>query len=299
MNNIDKIFIINLDKDYERYENGIMQLAKYNITDYERFPGIDGSKLTEKERKNLCTDIGNIIASKSMIGCGISHINLWKKIVNDGIDKALIFEDDFILKDNFINKFNNAFKHSPESYDIIFLTDNFIHNKNIKFMDINNYFYKQMFISQALAYVITIQGAKKILNHINKITHHIDIELCLLALFNKDINIISMTEPLVYQTYDTSNNTNDCNFPLIIDKYLLKNKDIKYLYKTTIISIFGFNISYNCILILLFGFYNIKLAILLIVIEFLLFTDIKIKNEAFIYLFIGYLFRLVYDALRR
>ena len=297
MNTIDKIFIINLDKDIERYENCKKQLVKYNINNYERFPGIDGSKLTEKERKNVTSDIGNLIASPSMIGCGISHINLWKKIIREGIDKALILEDDFILKDNFIYKFDKALKHAPENYDIIFLTDNLIHNKNIKFKDINAYFYKQIFISQTLAYIITIEGAKKILEYINKITNHIDIELCLLALYNNNINVISMKEPLVYQTYDTSNNTNDFNFPLFIEKYILTNKDIKYFYKTTGFTIFGLNISMNGVIIILLGFFNIKLAFILIVTEYLLFIDKKIKNEAFIYLLIGYLLKQIYNGI--
>jgi GR25 family glycosyltransferase involved in LPS biosynthesis len=297
MNTIDKIFIINLDKDIERYENCKKQLVKYNINNYERFPGIDGSKLTEKERKNVTSDIGNLIASPSMIGCGISHINLWKKIIREGIDKALILEDDFILKDNFIYKFDKAVKHAPENYDMIFLTDNLIHNKNIKFKDINAYFYKQIFISQTLAYIITIEGAKKILEYINKITNHIDIELCLLALYNNNINVISMKEPLVYQTYDTSNNTNDFNFPLFIEKYILTNKDIKYFYKTTGFTIFGLNISMNGIIIILLGFFNIKLAFILIVTEYLLFIDKKIKNEAFIYLLIGYLLKQIYNGI--
>jgi GR25 family glycosyltransferase involved in LPS biosynthesis len=297
MNTIDKIFIINLDKDVERYENCKKQLVKYSITNAERFPGIDGSKLTDKERKNMTSDIGNLIASPSMIGCGVSHINLWKKIIHEGIDKALILEDDFILKDNFIYKFDKALKHAPENYDIIFLTDNLIHNKNIKFKDINAYFYKQIFISQTLAYIITIEGAKKILEYINKITNHIDIELCLLALYNNNIDIISMKEPLVYQTYDTSNNINDFNFPLFIEKYILTNKDIKYIYKTTGFTIFGLNISMNGIIIILLGFFNIKLAFILIVTEYLLFIDKKIKNEAFIYLLIGYLLKQIYNGI--
>jgi hypothetical protein len=36
MNNIDKIFIINLDKDIERMSNSIYQLEKYGINNYER-----------------------------------------------------------------------------------------------------------------------------------------------------------------------------------------------------------------------------------------------------------------------
>jgi GR25 family glycosyltransferase involved in LPS biosynthesis len=41
-----------------------------------------------------------------MIWCGISHINIWKKIVKEKINKSLILEDDFILVDDFLNKLN-------------------------------------------------------------------------------------------------------------------------------------------------------------------------------------------------
>ena len=117
MDNINKIFIINLDKDIERLNEAKKQLNKYNITNYERISGINGSKLTEQEKKLITTDVGNILASDSMIGCGISHINLWKRIIDDGIEKCLILEDDFILEDNFINKFNDAYKYCPDNYE--------------------------------------------------------------------------------------------------------------------------------------------------------------------------------------
>ncbi len=292
MDKIDKIFIINMDKDIERYEKCKQQLMNYNITNYERYAAINGSKLTIKEKESITTNIGNIIASSSMIGCGISHINLWKKIVNDGINKTIILEDDFIFKKDFLNKFNDIYKYAPDNYDMIFLTDNLFHNKNFKFNDINSHFYKQFLISQTLAYIITIDGAKKLLKHINKITYHIDVQLCILGLLTNDINIISIKEPLIYQTYNTSNNINDCYFPLVIDKFLLKHKDIKYLYKAVIFSIMGMDISLNCIFVLLFGFFNISIAIVLLIAEYLIFNDKKINVQTFLYLFIGYLLKV-------
>ena len=76
MNNIDKIFIVNLDKDIERLNNSYKQLNKYNITNYERYPAVNGKDLSQKELNDYTTILGKLIASKSMIGCGISHINI-------------------------------------------------------------------------------------------------------------------------------------------------------------------------------------------------------------------------------
>jgi len=44
-----------------------------------------------------------------MVGCGISHIKLWEKIVN------------FIFKDDFLNKFNKIIENTPIDYDMIFI----------------------------------------------------------------------------------------------------------------------------------------------------------------------------------
>jgi glycosyl transferase family 25 len=293
MNYINKIFIINLDKDVNRYQKCLKQMNDYDIKNFERFPAINGSGLTEKEKKNLTTDVGYIIASTSMIGCGTSHINIWKKIIKEGINKTLVLEDDFILKDNFINNFNHYYKYCPENYDILYLTDNLLHNKNIKIKDINDYYYKQLLISQTVGYIISIEGARKLLNYINKITYHIDVELAFLSLINSNINIISLKEPLIYQTYDNSHNINDCHYPLIVDKFIMKNNFVKYAYKVILLSAFGLNINVNSVLIAIMGFFNIWASLILMIIEYFIFDEKKINILNFIYLFIGYLFQLI------
>lgn len=297
MNNIDKIFIINLDKDADRYQECLKQIHKYNITNYERFPAVNGAILTEKEKKNLTTDIGNIIASKSMIGCGTSHINIWKRIIKEGINKTLVLEDDFIFKDNFINKFNHYYKYCPENYDILYLTDNPLHNKNIKIKDINDYYYKQLLVSQTVGYIISIEGARKILNHINKITYHIDVELAFLSITNSNINIISLKDPLIYQTYNTSHNINDCHYPLIVDKFILRNNFIKYAYKVILLSAFGLNLNVNSVFIIILGFFNIWASLILMIIEYFIFDEKKISIFNFIYLLIGFFVKIIMRAL--
>jgi glycosyl transferase family 25 len=300
MNTIDKIFIINLDKDKERLNDSIHQLEKYGITNYERYSAIYGKLLSNEEVNIITTDLGKIIASRGMIGCGISHINIWKRIVNEGIKKTLILEDDFILKEDFLNKFNNVIEKSPLVYDIIFLTDNIIHNKNLKLYDIDDNYYKQLLISQTVGYIITLEGAQNILNYINKVSYHIDFELCCLSLLRNGIKIISLKEPLIYQSFNTSNNINDRKFPLLIND-ILYQKDINYFYKTVLFTFMNFNISINCIIIILFGYLNFPASIIILLIEFFYFTDnsnndnnnLNIIIENSILLLLGHLLKLL------
>ena len=291
MNTINKIFIINLDKDIERLNKSYEQLNFYNITNYERYPAIYGNNLNKDDLNSYSTNIGKIIASKSMIGCGISHINIWKNIIKEKINKCLILEDDFILSDNFINKFDIIINNAPLEYDIIFLTNNIIHNKNLKLYDINEYFYKQAFISQTVGYIITLNGANKLLNFINKVSYHIDVEICILSLLY-NFNIISVKEPLIYQTFTTSNNTNDREYPLILERLLIK-QDINYFYKAIILQIKSLNIdiNLNIIIIILLGFYIFPYAILLLIIEYFYKQNDKIKVNTLL-LIIGYVFKL-------
>jgi glycosyl transferase family 25 len=292
MNNIDKIFIINLDKDIERLNNSYKQLNKYNITNYERYSAIYAAKANKYELNTYTTTIGKIIASKTMIGCGISHINIWKKIVKKKINTSLIVEDDFILVDDFLNKFNRIINKAPEKYDILFLTSGQLHNKDLKFRDINEYFYKQIFISQTVGYIITLEGAEKILKYINKVSYHIDLEIFMTSLFT-DLNVISVKERLIYQTFETSNNINDRNYPLIIDKLLLYNNTFNYYYKLVLISIKNFEININVIFIFLLGFYLFPYAFILLFLEYLYKPNNLFLGNLSILAF-GYIIRLTY-----
>jgi GR25 family glycosyltransferase involved in LPS biosynthesis len=294
MNKINKIFVINLDKDFHRLNNVYKQFKENDIKNYERFPGIYGNDLSNNEINNITTDIGKCIASKNMIGCAISHIKLWEKIVNNNIETSLILEDDFIFKDDFLNKFNKVIENAPIKYDIIYLTSNIIHNKNLKLYDIDDIFYKQIFLAQTLGYVITLNGAKRLLKDINKVSYHIDVELCFKSLIY-NYNIISVKEPLIYQTFETSNNINDRHYPLILNNFINKN-DINYLYKTIIFSIksLNINISINVIIVFLLGYYLFKFAICLLIIEYIYYNntynDIYNLFYNFIILFIGYIY---------
>jgi GR25 family glycosyltransferase involved in LPS biosynthesis len=279
-----------LDKDIDRLNNSYKRLNYYNIDNYERYPAINAAKATEKELNSYTTTIGKIIASKTMIGCGISHINIWKKIVKEKINKSLILEDDFILVDDFLNKFNRIINKAPLNYDMLFLTSDQMHNPSIKIRDINEYFYKQIFISQAVGYIITLDGAKKILKYINKVSYHIDNEILIKSLFT-DLDIISIKEKLIYQTFETSNNINDRNYPLILNNFLVNNK-LNYFYKLVFLSIKSLEINLNVIIIFLLGFYLFPYAVILLFLEYLYKPNDTIIGNLSILLF-AYLIKII------
>jgi glycosyl transferase family 25 len=288
---VDKIFIINLDKDVERLSNAYKQLDKYEFKNYEKFTGIYGKQLSIDEINDNTTTIGKLFASRSMIGCGLSHIRIWEKILKENINLSLILEDDFICKDDFKNRLNNVLLKAPKDYHIIYLSSSIIQNNYLKLYDINDYFYKQIFVVQTLSYIITLEGAEKLLKYITKVTYHIDIDICFKSnIHYKDINIISVKEPLVYQTFENSNNTDDRYFPLIINN-LITRDDLNYMYKTCMLSV-NFDLNLNKIVIFLMGYYMIDVAVIILVAEYIYKKNNKIFDNLLI-LILGWITKLI------
>lgn len=90
-----KIFVINLARSTERRKCIEQQLSLLNL-EYEIVEAVDGSQLSYtdimKETRPL-----NYALSCGEVGCALSHINIYKKIVSEGIPMALVLEDDALI----------------------------------------------------------------------------------------------------------------------------------------------------------------------------------------------------------
>jgi GR25 family glycosyltransferase involved in LPS biosynthesis len=137
MNNIvDKIYVINLDKDKDRLYN-FDRMMKINKWSYERFPAVYGKNLTP-EQKILKQKYVNfpLEINPSEIGCLLSHVSLWEKVAYDPeINKILIFEDDACTQLDgstivrHINELHTYLQKEDSSDDIFDISTNIIRNE--------------------------------------------------------------------------------------------------------------------------------------------------------------------------
>jgi len=67
----------------------------------ELFKGVDGRKLSPDEISKHCTPLWSTFGPKSAIGCGLSHLAVWKAFLKTNNHLALIFEDDVVLTNDF------------------------------------------------------------------------------------------------------------------------------------------------------------------------------------------------------
>ncbi|MDB5198177.1 MAG: hypothetical protein JWO92_140 [Chitinophagaceae bacterium] len=99
-----KYFVINLKSSLQRRKIMEDQLNKLNIP-FEIFEAVKGMDLSEKEMAGYYEE--NYFRNRpgyftpGAAGCAISHYLLYKKIVDEKIDVAIILEDDMILDKNF------------------------------------------------------------------------------------------------------------------------------------------------------------------------------------------------------
>jgi len=206
MDNIP-IYIINLKTSIDRKKTFTKVMDKYNIK-FNVFDAINGKSLDEKYIKNNTTFLcNNFLCSNGIIGCQLSHISLWKQLIDDNNnDKYLILEDDFSEIDvNNINILINFINLKKINFDMIriycsslFGCSRVSANKIV----ITNKLYlkKALFSLSTCGYIISKTGAKKLINYINKIHYHIDFTISVydkiknINIYNTNINLITLNE---------------------------------------------------------------------------------------------------------
>ena len=177
------IKIVNLERRLDRKQNVIEKLQKENIFDYEFIKAVDGKTLKSSNELYKMFKKNDFGSRRSFIGCALSHINLWKKLLQDNNNNYyLILEDDITLCQNIKKKINDV-QSKITNIDILFLGYHMYKNKrdiNVYDVESENYtihlLNKPLYIGGLFSYFITKPGAKKMLDYIeqNGVQHGID-----------------------------------------------------------------------------------------------------------------------------
>ena len=97
------ILVINLRSSTARWEKVSAELASAGLF-FERHEAVDGRLFSAAEIAQLAPWDSSAFfkpLSPGEIGCFLSHVSAAERIVRDGLNRALVLEDDFILAENF------------------------------------------------------------------------------------------------------------------------------------------------------------------------------------------------------
>jgi GR25 family glycosyltransferase involved in LPS biosynthesis len=105
---IDHAYCINLERSKERRASAQKQFESYGL-DVEMFTATEGN--LEAPNKLFIT--------KPEWGCAMSHVRIWRDIVEKGYETTLVFEDDIVLQPNFTENLSKILSELPPDWDYL------------------------------------------------------------------------------------------------------------------------------------------------------------------------------------
>ncbi|MEQ4694355.1 glycosyltransferase family 25 protein [Providencia manganoxydans] len=164
-------FIINLQECTIRRVAMHSQLEKTNLS-YEFINAVNGTDLSNKEIQSLVYDYPNCKLTKGEIGCALSHLSIYKIMVEKNINHALILEDDVVIPIDIADTVKEIKKiDNPQKANVYLLSqvNSYIENKKL-----NNNIYSAYNALGAHAYIINKKAAENIISAQTPIMYEAD-----------------------------------------------------------------------------------------------------------------------------
>lgn len=148
------------------------------------------------------------------LGCTLSHKKAYETIITDNLDQAIVLEDDVILYDSFVDTII-ALQQCPVPFDMVRFMgrDKVLNARQREIFQLNHDVALTRLCATpggTYAYLITRQGAQKLLPHLEKITYPID------ALVGRSwetgLNWLSVNKRLASVDYDLGSYIGDARF---------------------------------------------------------------------------------------
>ncbi|WP_237386236.1 glycosyltransferase family 25 protein [Xenorhabdus sp. Sc-CR9] len=167
-----KIFVINLEKDNDRRKSIQDQLQKVNLN-AEFINAVYGKGLTNEQLHKACPDFDKISLTLGEVGCSMSHISIYKDMIDKNIPIALILEDDVIFDNSLVSVLSHLDKDSQSfsSNPYVFLL-----NKTNEYFNsfkeplIDNYDIVNVIDSAGtFGYVLNLTAAKKLYQYLRPV----------------------------------------------------------------------------------------------------------------------------------
>ena len=173
---IDKIYICHYTKLIERKKLLLSNLSNCEIFEYEWVETFDKDNLNkielECEFQNLFKpNVHGRYLKNSEISIALKHIWIIQESFRKNYESILVLEDDSIIREDFVDKFNLYKSQLPTDWDICFIGECCgLHTPS----DPNKYVYKVNQSRCAHAYIVSRRCLSKIIDHIGDVNDAID-----------------------------------------------------------------------------------------------------------------------------
>ncbi len=163
-----KTYVINLARAVERRAHMEQQLQRLGI-DYEIFPAIDGQELSEEDLRQYSAKEAKKLngreLSKGEIGCALSHLRIYEKLISSGEEDCLILEDDVNIGQMFVEILRHKEKLPSDWEFINFVTDAKEQPFGLPICDIYRPARFKNRANRTSANLVNVKGARKLAAH--------------------------------------------------------------------------------------------------------------------------------------
>lgn len=262
-NTIGRVYVINLDRQINRWKQMSKELKRINLHNQEtlryltrRFSAMDARYLPSNISKdtlktsytlfdqltvepnnkitdNIDTESVVIKMTDQEIAIALSHIEIWRLIAAADTNYTLILEDDVYFKKDFSKTSNELWNEIQDElngeFDILFLSYEHVKNANkqSELSSKNKKYHKLLNgIWQASGYILSKKGAQKLLD---LLPVHGPIDLWLNLNFER-LNVYIVDRPIIIQRIDTPS-TNSYSIMPILSKLGVYTGDSHSIYE--------------------------------------------------------------------
>jgi GR25 family glycosyltransferase involved in LPS biosynthesis len=173
-----EVNVINLKRRTDRLISFFQRNQKCEVP-FKVFEGIDGKTLEPSNKIQSLFSTGDFHYRRGIIGCAMSHIELWRRfLIDPNVHYLVVLEDDVVLTHRFSSKLMQILGSKvANDFDVLFLHFNpyppYRYNKlYLQYTPVEVEIWpKERSIKENMgsgaAYLLTKQGAKQLLEHID------------------------------------------------------------------------------------------------------------------------------------
>lgn len=176
-----RLFVINLDRSPDRRRFMAERFDRLGMQ-HEFVAAVDGSALSQRDlapynREKRLKAFGCDLTPNE-IGCYLSHYRLFEKIVDENIPRAMVFEDDVVVADDFPDVVRSL-SEAPNDWEFIRLAGTRPRRGREVARLCGDYRVVRLLNTAcgAQAYLVNLRGARKLLTYGREMTRQIDLTI--------------------------------------------------------------------------------------------------------------------------
>ena len=216
-----KGYVISMDDPtgHARYALFEKRTSLFPGLEIERVSAVRGASLRPQDVSKVASMTCSLACTPAIIGIAMSHMSIWKRIRDGPDDMALIFEDDAVLRDTFDRDVELAIDQAGHFHVLnlgCFLCDFRRHRVATGVRDVTMF-------TGAHAYVLTKEGAKKLLDIYDRVIFHVDMMMSAASM--RGVILKATNTTLATQDgHETSSNATVSGFPGALDHAMKRIK---------------------------------------------------------------------------